>query len=296
MSVQTQSKADVRERMARMAVCAMQSWQDPALLDRVTRDGAVAVWEHQQSASTRQVPSAEDAEKWMAAADEVGARFVIPGDEEWPDSLAQLSDVTVGDIGGVPAGLWVMGRSLTDTGSDAVAVAGSRTCTSYGEHTALTLSADLAIAGCTVVSGMAFGIDAAAHRGALGVKGTTVAVVASGLDAPYPAANTELSRRIAERGTLVSEFPPGFRPTRFSFLARNRIIAALTLGTVVCEAAYRSSAVNTAAWATALGRPVMAVPGQITNSLSAAPNRMIRDGSATLVTSADEIRDAIEVS
>ena len=294
MSVQTQSKTDVYERMARMAVCAMQSWQDPELLDRVTRDGAAAVWE--QSASTRQVPSVKDVEKWMAAADEVGARFVIPGDEEWPDSLAQLSGVTVGDMGGVPAGLWVMGRSLTDTGSDAVAVVGSRACTSYGEHTALTLSADLAIAGCTVVSGMAFGIDAAAHRGALGVKGTTVAVVASGLDAPYPAANTELSRRIAERGTLVSEFPPGFRPTRFSFLARNRIIAALTLGTVVCEAAYRSSAVNTAAWATALGRPVMAVPGQITNSLSAAPNRMIRDGSATLVTSADEIRDAIEVS
>lgn len=105
-----------------------------------------------------------------------------------------------------------MGRSLTTTGSDAVAVAGSRTCTSYGEHTALTLSADLAIAGCTVVSGMAFGIDAAAHRGALGVKGTTVAVVASGLDAPYPAANAELSRRIAERGTLVSEFPLTSRP------------------------------------------------------------------------------------
>ena len=133
------------------------------------------------------------------------------------------------------------------------------------------------------------GIDAGAHRGALGVRGRAVAVVASGVDNPYPAANAALAGRVVESGSVVSEMPPGERPTRYAFLARNRMIAALAHAVIVVEAAARSGAKNTASWANAIGRQVLAVPGPITSSLSATPHKLIRDGEAILVTDAQDV-------
>jgi DNA processing protein len=175
----------------------------------------------------------------------------------------------------------------------AVAIVGARACTSYGEQAALTLSADLAVEGRCVISGLAYGIDAAAHRGALGVGGHTVAVLASGVDDPYPTANRRLAEAVARAGCVISETPPGTRPTKQAFLARNRLIAGLSEAVVVVEAASRSGAKNTASWAGELARPVLAVPGPITSSLSATPHRLVRDGEAVLVTSAAEVADAI---
>lgn len=216
------------------------------------------------------------------------ARFVIPSDQEWPARLNDLNRATVAGQTGPPLGLWVRGASLEEL-AGGVAVVGARACTSYGERAAVTLAADLAAAGTPVISGLAFGVDAAAHRGALGVQGLTAAVVASGVDDPYPRANALLAQTVLGRGALVSELPPGARPTRHAFLARNRLIAALSEAVVVVEASSRSGAKNTASWGLGLGRHVMAVPGPITSSLSATPHRLIRDGDAVLVSSAQEI-------
>src|SRR6185312_6809092 len=143
---------------------------------------------------------------------------------------------------------------------------GTRASTAYGEHVAVDLAEGLCERGIAVVSGGAFGIDGAAHRGALGVDGSTVAVLAGGVDVPYPAGHSALLHRIYRAGLVVSEYPPGVRPARHRFLVRNRLVAALSGATVVVEAGLRSGAANTAAWARALGRVVCAVPGPVTSS------------------------------
>ena len=143
--------------------------------------------------------------------------------------------------------------------------------------------------GWSVVSGGAYGIDGAAHRGALAAGGGTVAVLAGGVDVPYPRGNAALLERIAEEGLLVSEAPPGAAPTRRAFLIRNRLIAAVTTGTVVVEAALRSGALNTATWANGCLRVVMAVPGPVTSPLSAGTHRLLRDAEAVLVTGAADV-------
>jgi DNA processing protein len=145
----------------------------------------------------------------------------------------------------------------------------------------------------TVVSGGAFGIDAAAHRGALAVSGPTVCVLANGVDVPYPAGNTALLSWIAREHLVVSELPPGATPTRVRFLARNRVIAALSQGTVVVEAALRSGARNTATWALECNRVLMAVPGPVHSAMSAAPHLLVRDGLATLVTNAGDVLELV---
>ncbi|MFB6889389.1 DNA-processing protein DprA [Kitasatospora sp. NPDC056327] len=215
-----------------------------------------------------------------------GGRFIIPGDAEWPSQLDDLG-------AGRPTGLWVLGTgSLRLLALRSVAVVGARACTAYGAHVAGDLAAQLAERGWVVVSGGAYGIDAAAHRGALAVGGPTVGVLACGVDVAYPRGNTGLIRRIAGQGLLVSELPPGEHPTRFRFVLRNRVIAALTRGTVVVEAALRSGALSTARRARDLNRHTMGVPGPVTSELSAGVHVLIR-GGATVVTDAAEIAELI---
>lgn len=211
-----------------------------------------------------------------------GGRFVCPGDGEWPRQLDDLGEQR-------PVGLWVCGASsLRLLALRSVAIVGARACTAYGTHVAGMLAADLGELGWAVVSGAAYGVDGAAHRGALAVGGATLAVVASGADVPYPRGHTQLLRRIAEQGLLIGELPPGEHPTRSRFVMRNRVIAALAPGTVVVEAGFRSGALITARRAADLGRFLMAVPGPVTSALSLGVHELIR-GEAVLVTRASEV-------
>ncbi len=170
----------------------------------------------------------------------------------------------------------------------AVAIVGARACSPYGAQVARMLGRELAAAGLVVVSGLARGIDGEAHRGALDAGGVTVAVLGCGIDRDYPAAHSELARRICERGLVVSEYEPGVEPAPWRFPARNRIIAGLTAVTVIVEARERSGALITADFALEDGREVLAVPGEITGTLSTGTNRLLRQG-ATPLTTADDV-------
>ena len=217
-----------------------------------------------------------------------GIRLVIPGDTEWPGQLDVLGDAR-------PGALWVRGHvDLRFACLRSVSVVGTRSATGYGAHVCGELAITLAEAGWTIVSGGAFGVDGCAHRGALAVHGTTVAVLACGVDRDYPLGHSELFRSIREQGALVSEWPPGRMPTKPSFLVRNRVIAALSRGTVVVEAARRSGALNTARHAHDLGRPLMAVPGPVTSAQSAGCHQVIRDWGAVCVTSALDVMEMLE--
>jgi DNA processing protein len=226
----------------------------------------------------------------LEAAARLGARLVCPGDDEWPPGLDDLAS-----LGAECLGLWARGplglRAATER---AVAVVGTRAATDYGLTVAADLGAGLAERGWTVVSGMAFGIDAAAHRGALVAGGATVAVLACGVDVAYPQAHRALYGEIAASGVVVSEHPPGAAPQRARFLVRNRLIAALSAGTVVVEAAPRSGARSTARHAGELFRHVMAVPGPVTSTLSAGCHQLLRDRpDAVLVTKTDEVLEQV---
>ncbi|ROP50698.1 DNA-processing protein DprA [Streptomyces sp. PanSC9] len=225
-------------------------------------------------------------ERDLATAGATGARFVCPGDAEWPGQLDDLADAR-------PVGLWVRGRAgLRMWALRSVAVVGARACTEYGTHAAATLAAGLAERGWVVVSGGAYGIDGAAHRGALAARGATVAVLACGVDRPYPRGHAALIDRIAEQGLVVGELPPGDHPTPSRFILRNRVIAALTRGTVVVEAACRSGSLATARAAQRLGRFTMGVPGPVTSALSAGVHELLR-GEAALVTDAAEVVELV---
>ncbi|MDX3456027.1 DNA-processing protein DprA [Streptomyces sp. ME02-8801-2C] len=225
-------------------------------------------------------------ERDLAVARAAGVRFVWPGAPEWPAQLDDLGDAR-------PTGLWVRGRpSLRMWALRSVAVVGARACTEYGAHMAATLGAGLAEHGWVVVSGGAYGVDGAAHRGALGAGGATVAVLACGVDRPYPRGHTQLITRIAEQGLVVGELPPGDHPTQSRFVMRNRVIAALTRGTVVVEAAYRSGSLVTARAAQRLGRFTIGVPGPATSGLSAGVHELLR-GDAMLVTDAAEVAELV---
>lgn len=284
------------EREARMGLCALTHLGAPKLAALVEDEGAQWVWQtlrtqRDESMWSRRAQGIDTA-AIVEATKSCGARFIIPGDEEWPSGIADLAMAQVGEQGGQPFGLWLKGVPL-DEHPPGLAVVGARAASQYGQQVAFDLAADLGAEKMPIISGLAFGIDAAAHRGALSVGGPTVAVVASGVDQPYPASNATLATLIARRGTVVSEAPPGARPVRPAFLARNRIIAAITAGTVVVEAALRSGAKNTAAWASELGRVVMAVPGAVTSTMSQTPHRLIRDGQAVLVTDARDVRELL---
>jgi DNA processing protein len=227
-----------------------------------------------------------DAGRDLGAARAAGVRFVVPGGPEWPGQLDDLGDAR-------PLGLWVRGRpSLRMWALRSVAVVGARACTEYGAHMAATLAAGLAEDGWVVVSGGAYGVDGAAHRGALGAGGATVAVLACGVDRPYPRGHTQLIGRVAEQGLVVGELPLGEHPTPSRFILRNRVIAALTRGTVVVEAAYRSGSLVTARAAQRLGRHTIGVPGPATSGLSAGVHELLR-GEAVLVTDAAEVVELV---
>ncbi|MFE3900386.1 DNA-processing protein DprA [Streptomyces sp. NPDC059153] len=225
-------------------------------------------------------------ERDLAAVAVLGGRFVCPGDREWPSQLDDLADAR-------PTGLWVRGpRDLRLWALRSVAVVGSRACTPYGSHMAASLGAGLAELGWVVVSGAAFGVDAAAHRGALAVDGATMAVLACGVDVAYPRGHAELIGRMAEQGLVIGELPPSDHPTRSRFILRNRVIAALTRGTVVVEAEYRSGSLVTARSAQRLGRFTMGVPGPATSGLSAGVHELLR-GEGVLVTDASEVAELV---
>jgi DNA processing protein len=222
---------------------------------------------------------------------------VVPEDAEWPaervtcfGTLAAQTDKRWR----APVAIWARGGGrLDELAARAVAVVGARAATGYGEHVAAEFGYGLVEGDLTVVSGAAFGIDGAAHRGALAAEGRTLAVQACGLDLTYPAGHQGLLDRIAVAGAVVSEYPPGIRPARHRFLVRNRLIAAFAAGTVVVEAGIRSGARSTASAAFALGRVVMAVPGPVTSALSAGCHLLIREEQAMLVTRVAEVLEAV---
>lgn len=221
------------------------------------------------TARTRQVLR-EGRKRWIPRADakavhdalrsaaEVSAQLVLPGDPEWPLALDDLE-------AHAPLLLWVRGDALHLAADESVAMVGARAATSYGDHIAADLSGDLATTGTVIVSGGAYGIDGAAHRAALGVGGATIAFLAGGVDRAYPSGHQQLFGRIRDSGAVISEVPCGTAPTKWRFLARNRLIAAMGAATVVVEAGWRSGSLNTAGHAAALGRPLGAVPGPVTS-------------------------------
>jgi len=286
--------------LARLGLCAAHDGGDLKLTALVRDQGAEAVWQYLTTSATRTALTARaravDVPALVADTVRRSARFVVPGDPEWPVGLDQLAwSEPVSRLGGEPFGLWLVGRAdLPGMIRSSVAIVGSRASTAYGEHVAAELSAGLAEAGYTIVSGGAYGIDAAAHRAALGVGGRTMAVMAGGLAEYYPPGNARLIGQIADAGLVISEYPPPCPPSRARFLVRNRLIAALSRGTVIVEGAERSGAQNTVSWALSLGRPVLAVPGPVTSATSVTPHRLIRDGLATLVTDANQVRCELE--
>jgi DNA processing protein len=290
----------ISDRAARMALSRVVDAGDPELSAVVERIGAAATFAGLVEGSfgaplARRAATVDLDSPTQLPAAAGSIRFVVPGDEEWPDRLSDLGrGQQVQRRGGVPFGLWLRGPGhLAAMVERAAAVVGSRAATAYGSVVASELAAELAERGVTVISGGAYGIDAAAHRGALAADGPTIAVVANGVDVSYPAGNGSLFDALGKDRLLVAELPPGAHPTRVRFLARNRLIAALALGTVVVEAALRSGARNTASWAIECHRQLMAVPGPVHSTMSAAPHLMIRNGQATLVTGAAEVLELI---
>lgn len=233
------------------------------------------------------------AEADLAAAEAAGGRLVIPEDAEWPCwPFAAFDRATARGVTGTvaPLALWVRGPGrLDELAERAVAIVGARAATAYGEHVACELGYGVAGRGWTVVSGAAYGIDGAAHRGALAAEGDTVAVLACGIDVRYPAGHGALLKHVAERGAVISEYAPGTPPARHRFLHRNRLIAALGQGTVVVEAGVRSGAINTASTTVALGRVLMAVPGPVTSAQSIGCHELLRAQQAVLVTGVDDV-------
>ncbi|MEV5836002.1 DNA-processing protein DprA [Nocardia sp. NPDC052112] len=237
----------------------------------------------------------DSAARDLEVMERLGGRVVTPDDAEWPTwrmlGLCQLEPGRDRD-GAVPLVLWVRGpRSLVESSERAIAVVGARCSSGYGEHVTGEIVGDLAAQGWTIVSGAAFGIDGTAHRAALAVGAPTIAVLACGVDRPYPAQHERLLAEIAETGLVISEYPPGTVAHKNQFLARNRLIAALADGVLVVEAGLRSGARNTVKWARRLGRPALAIPGPVTAAASAGCHRMIREGEALLVTRAEEVID-----
>ncbi|WP_433869753.1 DNA-processing protein DprA [Saccharopolyspora sp. CA-218241] len=228
----------------------------------------------------------------------VGARLVVPEDPDWPGELVEcLAGARTVGLAGMaePVALWVRGSAPPDVAlANAVAVVGARAASGYGEHVAAELAHGVARSGFTVVSGAAYGIDGAAHRGALAAGGSTVAFLACGVDVDYPAGHGRLLKVIAQQGLVASEHPPGTPPRKHRFLVRNRLIAAAGQATVVVEAGARSGAGNTAHTADALGKPVLAVPGPVTSKTSVGCHDLVRTGTAVLATGAHDVLELLQ--
>jgi DNA processing protein len=224
-----------------------------------------------------------DERAYLRELERAGIRWLACTDAAFPHGLGAIFDS--------PVGLFLRGSGPVDLlNTAAVAVVGARSCSAYGSQVARMVGRELAAAGLVVVSGMARGVDGEAHRGALEAGGRTVAVLGCGVDRNYPAAHSDLARRICEHGLVVSEYAPGVEPAPWRFPARNRIIAGLAAVTVVVEARERSGALITADLALEEGREVFAVPGEITSALSAGTNRLLAVGAAPLTQVEDVLR------
>jgi DNA processing protein len=241
-------------------------------------------------------------ERLLADADRLGARIVCPDDDEWPaDQFTALTRISRGDSGHVadrdtdpPLALWVRGpHRLSDALGRSVAIVGARASTEYGNYVAGDLAHGLAESGWAVVSGGALGIDGAAHRAALSAGGITVAVLACGVNRPYPPSHTSMFERIAEEGLMISEWPPDAPPYKLRFLIRNRLIAAGSAGTVLVEAAHRSGARQTLGRARMLGRPALVVPGPVTSAMSAGCHEELRIEGARPVASVSHVIEEV---
>ena len=208
-------------------------------------------------------------------------RVIAKTDADYPASLRDLRDA--------PAQLWAVGRVELATSTPIVAIVGTRDSTPYGERVTRELARTLARRGACIVSGMARGIDAAAHRAALDENGPTVAVLGTGIDVPYPVGHRALHETIGRRGLLLAELPPGTRAFRGCFPRRNRVIAALASVTIVVEAGVKSGALNTSGWALELGRTVAAVPGPIDIPQAGGSNQLLRDGATVIADVADAL-------
>lgn len=296
------------ERLARAGLSHACEGGALRLATLVAAEGSVAVWQALRTGPADSTWARRarglDLDLLVQRSDRAGVRFVVPGDPQWPSQLADLEGAQVGGMGGPPVGLWLRGPGdLADWSQKAVGVVGARSSTPYGDQVTSQLASELSAPrpdprvgtwGWTVVSGGAYGIDACAHRAAVARGGRTIAVLAGGVDEPYPRGNWSLFEQLAADHLLVSEVPVGMHPTRSAFLARNRLIAALSRGTVLVEAGARSGAINTCSWAGECGRQVMAVPGPVFSATSEGCHRLVRDGRAALVTEAREVGALLE--
>ncbi|MCB1273811.1 MAG: DNA-protecting protein DprA [Leucobacter sp.] len=227
----------------------------------------------------------------LAETDRLGLRILIPSDDEWPTALNDLGNRA-------PTALWLRGAVsyLTAPLNDRVTITGARAATSYGEHVTGELASNLTHAERIIVAGGAYGIDAETHRAATAVRsGSTIAVLAGGVDRPYPAAHASLFQRIADGGgLLLSEVPPGFSPSRDRFVARARLMAALSAATVIPEATSRSGSLRVAMAAYDLGRRIGAVPGPITSAASNGCNLLLAEELAEVVTGAGDVESMLD--
>jgi DNA processing protein len=262
-----------RTPVAKIAELLGEAEVDDSLLEQV--QAGIDRWLPRLSPAT--------AKRALTQAARFGLRFVVPSDNDWPRR--------VDDLGAhAPIGLWLRGRvEALGSLSQSISLVGARAATGYGEHITMEASAGLVDRGFAIVSGAAYGIDGMAHRAAIASRGTTIAFLAGGLDRFYPAGHDALLARIVETGAVLSEVPCGVTPTKWRFLQRNRLIAAVSQATIVLEAGWRSGSLNTAGHALDVGRPVGAVPGPVTSAASAGCHRLIRDKPVTLVTNAEEM-------
>ncbi|WP_455131963.1 DNA-processing protein DprA [Microbacterium aurum] len=287
------------ERTARMAL-SMLVEPDDAVTGRLLGElGALELLRLAEGEDAVPGLSTVDAQLWRAQFQRSDARTLeqnlvgaeradigtlIPGDKEWPSALDDLGDRR-------PYVLWTRGTTsfLARPLNDLVTITGARASTSYGEHVAGQLPSDLASAERVIVAGGAYGIEGAAHRAALASGGDTIAVMANGVDRPYPAGHRELLERVADLGLLVSEVPPAAVPTRHRFIARARLMAALSATTVVVEAGVRSGSMTVARRAHELGRAVGAVPGPVTSATSNGPHELLELKIARIVSHSEQI-------
>jgi DNA processing protein len=282
----------VRDAGAVRAVEAIRTGRFPA------EAGQGVLWGHPGEAAKRamerwrlrlgNVPGPDGVAGLLRRSGEFGQeiRLIVPSDPQWPGALEVLGDAQ-------PYALWLRGThgDLAAMSRRSVAIVGARAASAYGTYVAADIAASMAARGWTIISGGAYGIDGSAHRGAIGAGGVTLGVMACGIDRPYPAGHKDLLDAVAATGAVISEWPPGCPVARTRFLVRNRVIAAMTVGTVVVEAGKRSGALNTARHARDLSRKLMAVPGPVTSDLSAGCHFIIRDWGATIVTCADDVAE-----
>jgi DNA processing protein len=279
------------ERAARIAWARLVEPRDRQALDLMAQVGPEQALESvdlHDRLGQRLLPRVEtlDVARDFEIAHRLEARILIPGDDEWPQGLASLADP--------PLCIWVRGPlDLAAHTERSVSVVGARAATQYGVRQSGEIAAGLVERGFAVVSGAAYGIDGAAHRGALAAEGATIAFTAGGIDRPYPRGHDDLFARLWREGLVATEVPPGSAPTAVRFIARNRMIATVSQGTVIVEAGLRSGSLNTARTANDTNRLVCAVPGSVESAVSAGCHELIRNGEATLVTDASEVAELV---